>query len=172
LNCYLCIKTARQTHEVNKKQQKRYIIEPRGDIIMEILKYLEQIEEKDPRQKSKVKYKISEIVGIVFFAMLANADDYVEIEIFAKHNEKILKEYFELENGIPSHDTISRVMAIIDHKYLQSFREKFYEMLNNEEGDKIKKILAIDGKSQRGNGNKKQKSNHIVSVVDDNGICL
>ncbi|MCL2082844.1 MAG: hypothetical protein FWH04_06390, partial [Oscillospiraceae bacterium] len=46
------------------------------------------------------------------------------------------------------------------------------EMLNSDEGEKIKKILAIDGKTQRGNGNKNQKANHIVSAVDENGFCL
>jgi len=40
------------------------------------------------------------------------------------------------------------------------------------EGGKIKKLLAIDGKTQRGNGNKNQKANHIVSAVDENGFCL
>ncbi len=34
------------------------------------------------------------------------------------------------------------------------------------------KSAAIDGKTQRGNGNKNQKANHIVSAVDESGICL
>lgn len=45
-------------------------------------------------------------------------------------------------------------------------------MLNNDEGSKIKRLLAIDGKTQRGNGNKNQKANHIVSAVDEKGFCL
>lgn len=45
-------------------------------------------------------------------------------------------------------------------------------MLNNEEGDKIKILLAIDEKTQRGNSRNKQKANHIVSTVDERGICL
>ncbi len=36
-------------------------------------------------------------------------------------------------------------------------------MLNNEEGDKIKILLAIDEKTQRENSRNKQKANHIVS---------
>ena len=45
-------------------------------------------------------------------------------------------------------------------------------MLSGGEGQKLQKILAIDGKTQCGNGNKNQKANHIVSAVDENGICL
>jgi len=39
-------------------------------------------------------------------------------------------------------------------------------------GDKIRKILALDGKTQRGNGTAGQKANHIVSAVDDSGFCV
>lgn len=46
------------------------------------------------------------------------------------------------------------------------------EMLNSCEGRSIRRLLAIDGKTQRGNGNKNQKSNHIVSAVDEKGFCL
>ena len=45
-------------------------------------------------------------------------------------------------------------------------------MLNSEEGEKVKRLLAIDGKTQRGNGKKDQKGNHIVSAVDERGFCL
>ncbi len=47
-----------------------------------------------------------------FFATLANADDWVEMEVFGKKHEKILRNYPELPNGIPSHDTIQRVFAM------------------------------------------------------------
>ena len=44
---------------------------------------------------------------LVFFAMLANADDWVEMEVFGKEHEEFLRKYLELPNGIPSHDTES-----------------------------------------------------------------
>ena len=45
-------------------------------------------------------------------------------------------------------------------------------MQNSDDGKKIKRLLAIDGKTQRGNGSKDQKANHIVSAVDEKGLCL
>lgn len=33
---------------------------------------------------------------LVFFAMLANADDWVEMEVFGKKREKLLRNYLEL----------------------------------------------------------------------------
>jgi predicted transposase YbfD/YdcC len=136
----------------------------------ELLKYLDTIE--DTRQEKKVCHKIKDIVIIVFLAMLAGADEWIEYEIFGKEHKEFLRVYLELPNGIPSHDTIQRVFAMISPECLQKFRTMWNDMVNSDEGGRIKKILSIDGKTQRGNGNKNQKANHIVSAVDENGFCL
>ena len=126
----------------------------------------------DMRQKKKVLHKMADIIMLVFFATLANADDWVEMEVFGKEHEKFLRNYLELPNGIPSHDTIQRVFAMVAPEFLENFQKQWNEMLNSGEGSKIKRLLAIDGKTQRGNGSKKQKANHIVSAVDEKGFCL
>ena len=136
----------------------------------ELLKYLAKVPDK--REKRKVLHKLKDIIVIVLFAKLANADDWQEIHQFAIIHEMLLREYVELKNGIPSHDTIERNFAIIEPTYLQALQTKFNEMLSSDEGEKLSKILAIDGKTQCGNGNKTHKANHIVSAVDENGICL
>lgn len=135
-----------------------------------LLKYLTRV--TDNRQEKKIWHKMSDIIALVFFAMLANANEWVAIEIFGKEHETFLRRYLELQNGIPSHDTIQRVFAMVSSEFLQGFQILWNEMLNSEEGEKIKKILALDGKTQCGNGNKNQKANHIVSAVDENGFCL
>ena len=61
---------------------------------------------------------------------------------------------------------------MVPSEFLESFQKKWNEMLNSDEGRKVKRLLAIDGKAQRGNGNKNQKANHIVSAVDERGFCL
>lgn len=126
----------------------------------------------DSRQEKKILHKMKDIIALVFFAMLSNANEWVEIETFGREHETFLRKYLELLNGIPSHDTIQRVFSIVSAEFLQGFQILWNEMLNSGEGEKIKKILAIDGKTQCGNGNKHQKANHIVSAVDENGFCL
>ena len=138
----------------------------------EALKHLKIVESFDIRQQWKVKYKLSEIIGISFFAMVANANDPEDIQHFGEEHEEFLKEYFVLKNGIPSHDTIKRAFEMVSSEYLQGFQRKFNELLNSNEGEKVRKILAIDGKTQCGNGTVEQKANHIVSAVDENGFCL
>ena len=126
----------------------------------------------DNRQERKVRHKMSDIIALVFLAMLAGADEWTEYEIFGKEHEEFLRKYLELPNGIPSHDTIQRVFTMVSPEFMQKFQVLWNEMLSSNEGEKIRKILAIDGKTQRGNGNKNQKANHIVSAVDESGFCL
>jgi predicted transposase YbfD/YdcC len=136
------------------------------------LAHLKQVEILDTRQAWKVRYKLSEIMGISFFAMLGNANDPEEMELFCKAHEEFLREYFTLPNGIPSHDTIERAFAMVSSEYLESFQRRFNELMNTGEGEEVRKILSIDGKTQCGNGNAEQTANHIVSAVDEDGFCL
>lgn len=137
----------------------------------ELLEYIDIIE--DCRQAKKVKHKLKDIVVIVLFATLAYADSWEDIEIFAEEHEEFLREYIELENGVPSHDTIQRVMGMISPNYFKQIQDKWHELLSKEEGEKIKKIICIDGKTMRGNAGRGQKPNHIVSAwCDEEGFCL
>ena len=135
-----------------------------------LLQFLDLV--TDLRQAGKVRHKMGDIIALVFFALLANADDFVETEVFGKEHEVFLRRYLDLPGGIPSHDTIQRVFSMVSPEFLQGFRMMWDEMLNSDEGEKIKKIFALDGKTQRGNGNRNQKPNHIVSAVDEKGFCL
>jgi predicted transposase YbfD/YdcC len=135
-----------------------------------ILDYVSTVTDK--RQEKKVRHMMSDIIMLVFFASLAHADDWVEIEVFGKEHESFLRKYLELPGGIPSHDTIQRVFAMVTSEFLEGFQKHWNDLLNSSEGNKIKKLLAIDGKTQCGNGNKNQKANHIVSAVDENGFCI
>ena len=137
-----------------------------------IMRWLDSVTDMDSRQQVKVHHLMKDIIGIVFFALLANANEWIEIYYFAQAKEKFLRKYLELPNGIPSHDTIQRVMAIVPPEYLQEFRKRWDEVMSGRQGERIKRILGIDGKTQRGNGNVNQKANHIVSAVDNNGLCI
>ena len=150
----------------------KYIINRQEGLIEveELLLYLSKV--TDRRQEKKVRHKMKDVIALVFFAMLGGADEWTAYEIFGKEHEEFLRRYLELSGGIPSHDTMQRVFAMVSPDFLQKFQVLWNEMLNSDEGEKIKKLLAIDGKTQCGNGNKKQKANHIVSAVDENGFCL
>ena len=56
--------------------------------LKELLDWMEYIE--DIRQPRKVRHRLKDILVIVLFATLANADDWVEIEMFARFHQEYL----------------------------------------------------------------------------------
>jgi predicted transposase YbfD/YdcC len=134
-----------------------------------LLEELQEIE--DLREPWKVKHKMGDVIAICLFATLARCDDVKDVFYWAEANEEILHGFLELPNGIPGYDTIRRVLALVEPSVLDCFMQKWNEMMQQGETEKLRKILAIDGKTQRGNATSKQKPNHIVNAVDENGIC-
>ena len=138
--------------------------------LKELLIYITQIEDK--RQISKIKHKLNDIVVITLFAMLANIEYWEEIDEFGKMYFKALKRYLELPNGIPSHDTIQRVMATIEPEVTEVLLRKWMDLKISGEDKKIRKILNIDGKFLNGMKNKNNKPLDIVSAYSkEDGIC-
>lgn len=139
--------------------------------MQELLDWMEYIE--DVRQVRKVRHKLKDILVIVLFATLADADDWVEIAMFAEAHQDYLRKYIELKNGIPSHDTINRVMGLVSPDILQQLYAKWQELMNRNEGEALKKIICIDGKTMRSNKRKEGKPSHIVSAWSrEDGFCL
>ena len=69
---------------------------------------------RDPRQAKKVEHDLVELLVVAICGVLAGADDFVEIEEWAKEKLDWFQQYLTLAHGIPSHDTFGRVFAAID----------------------------------------------------------
>ena len=52
--------------------------------------------------------------------------------LFAENYQDYLRKYIELKNGIPSHDTIRRVMGMISPEILQQLYGKWQDRLNQD----------------------------------------
>jgi len=66
----------------------------------------------DPRRATKNKlHPLQDILIIVFCAVLSGVEDWVGMETFAGEKEAWFRQFLELPNGIPSHDTLSDVMG-------------------------------------------------------------
>jgi predicted transposase YbfD/YdcC len=132
---------------------------------------------------------------ITLIAVMAEADEWIEIGLFAKSKDAWLRTFLPLANGIPSHDTIQRVMSRIDGSVLYSltiqFLVKRIEMLSEtawmlrlkteageDEGEAGPRVIAFDGKTSRGSKRNKTdrdvvKAIHTVSAYStDYGLSL
>src|SRR5438552_3571451 len=73
-------------------------------------------------------------------------DSFVAIEHFGRAREAWLKTVLHLPNGIPSHDTIGRIFALLDPKALEeAFRRWTAAIATLTKGE----VVAIDGKTLR-----------------------
>ena len=92
------------------------------------------------------KHLLSDIFFITLCATICGADNWVAIERFGKAKEPWFTELLNLDNGIPSHDTLGDVFAVIDtEQFSQCFSNWVADLSNLSEED----IIAIDGKCLR-----------------------
>ena len=81
-----------------------------------------------------------------------------------------LKQYLALPNGIPSTDTILRVLARIDHT---KFEECFLNWMRGWERSQLGYGIAIDGKTVRGSTTESERGIHLVSAwANELGLVL
>ena len=72
----------------------------------------------DPRVKRQPRHLLIDIVTIAILAILCGADNIVAIETYGKRKQKWLESFLELPHGIPSHDTFSRVLSMLNPQQL------------------------------------------------------
>lgn len=125
----------------------------------------------DPRVQGRCSHHLIDIMVITICAVMCGAEGWDEIEEFGLAREEWFRRFLELPNGIPSHDTIARVFAIIDPK---AVTEGFIEWVKGKvtEG---RKVIAIDGKTVRGSRDESRgkKAIHMVqAIATEEGLIL
>ena len=140
----------------------------------EVLKFLGEI--PDPRIDRCKKHSLESILFISLVGMLCGADSVREIVEFADGNEDWIRNYVGFEEGIPSHDTISRVFSLIDKNVFCMMFTKWTQSLQKitEEKQKENKVIAIDGKTLCGSlGSDLKGMAHMLHAWSvENGLCL
>ena len=68
---------------------------------------------EDPRDGTKRRHLLIDMIVIAIAAMLCGADGWVAIAQFGRAKEAWFRQFLELPNGIPSHDTFGRVFSLL-----------------------------------------------------------
>ena len=131
--------------------------QPAGTSLVEHFAALE-----DPRQAAKVLYPLPEILLLLLSATLAGADDCVEIELWGREQLAFLRRFLPYKHGIPSHDTLTGVLAALDPALFKACFVRWVEGLCEVEPD----LIAIDGKTSRRTHARSQEREplHLVSA--------
>ncbi|MCM1520399.1 MAG: transposase family protein [Lachnoclostridium sp.] len=76
---------------------------------------------KDPRVLGKVKHELEDVLRIALIGVLTSCEDYDEISDFIEERQVELKEkgFLKLTNGVPSGDTIRRVVEAVNPEQMR-----------------------------------------------------
>lgn len=118
---------------------------------------------EDPRIERHKRHKLIDIIVLTICAVISGAEGWEAIEEFGKNKQDWLKKWIELENGIPSHDCIARVIARIEPSKMS---ECFIAWVQSIAELSLGEVVAIDGKTARHsyNGQDKLGAIHMVSA--------
>jgi len=126
---------------------------------------------EDPRDKRGKKHELRDILIMTIYGILSGYTDFENMADFLKMKEKYFTNLLNLKNGVPSHDTFSRVFAIINPKEFMELFINWIKEIVKEQGS----FLSIDGKAIRSAINKIEGSNtpYIVSAfLGDIGLSI
>lgn len=127
----------------------------------------------DFRQAWKIRHQLSDILFLTVCAVICGAEGWEEIEDFGHAKLDFLRQYGDFSEGVPSHDTLASVMALINATQLQkAFADWMKACHEATDGA----VVAIDGKTLRGSycRGKDKAAIHMVSAFStaNNGVVL
>ena len=100
----------------------------------------------DPRIDRTKLHQLLDILVIAICAIIAGADNWEDVEEFGKAKLEWFRTFLDLPNGIPSHDTLSRVFARLDPVQFQACFMRWMKAVNEVLSGQV---IAIDGKVLR-----------------------
>ena len=125
----------------------------------------------DPRKDRTKLHSLKDIIGLTICAVISGCDDWEEIAIYGERKQSFLRQFLSLPNGIPSHDTINRVFAMLNPQELQvCFIDWVQSIAVITDG----RIVSIDGKRMCNSGEDGKKAFiHLVSAwCNSNNMVL
>ncbi len=121
----------------------------------------------DPRIERTKRHLLSDILTLAVLAVIAGAEEWEDIEEFGHSKHPWLRQYLLLANGIPSHDTISRVFRSLKPGEFQAALIQWMKTLHEQLGFQQ---IAIDGKTLRRSHDRSsmQTELHLVGMLPEN----
>ena len=128
------------------------------------------LEVPDPRIDRRKEHELIDILVIAVCTLLCAGETFNDMEDFGKAKYEWFKTFLNLGNGIPSHDTFNRVLALLDPK---QFLDCFLRWTQSLRQAVAQEIVALDGKALRRALNKDQGVKYVVSAwAESNGLVL
>jgi predicted transposase YbfD/YdcC len=126
----------------------------------------------DPRRQGEnLKHPLVDLILLGFCGVLAGCEDFVEIAKWGQVHAPFLRTFLALPHGVPSHDTLTRVFALLPPAAVQAV---LVPWLLDRRGA-VGEWIHVDGKTLRGTRcqRRKLKALHVVSAwAGQSGLTL
>ncbi len=127
---------------------------------------------EDPRIERHKRHQLLDIIVLTICAVVSGAEGREAIEAFGKEKQDWLRQWIALENGIPSHDCIARLMSRLPAEEVSACFSRWVQSVARlTEGE----VVAIDGKTARRSFDQEDKMGaiHMVSAwASQTGLSL
>ena len=100
---------------------------------------------KDPRTGNAGLHDLHELLVIALCTVLSGGQGATHMAAFAVAKEPFLRGFLKLENGVPSHDTFSRLFRLLDPEQFRTVFQQFMARFS----ETVQGVIAIDGKVLR-----------------------
>ena len=127
---------------------------------------------EDPRRPQGRRHNLLDIIAMTICAVVAGAEGWDDVELFAQCKEDWFGAFLELPNGIPCSDTFARVFARLDP---DRFRECFTQWVSHIHRLTRGQVAAIDRKTVRRSHDRRagREAIHMVSAwASENCLAL
>lgn len=109
----------------------------------------------DPRYQVIVHHPLPEIMFLLLAGSVSYCNSLTEIAFFGEEKLDWLRAYFPYKHGSPSHDTLSRVLGMIDP---DSFQTWFIGWVAKKFDIPAGELIALDGKRLASSANRMDQS--------------
>jgi predicted transposase YbfD/YdcC len=126
---------------------------------------------EDPRTGNAGLHDFHELLMIALCTVLSGGQGATHMAAFAAAKESFLRSFLKLANGIPRHDTFSRLFRGLDPEQFRACFQRFMGRF----ADACQGVVAVDGKVLRRSFDKASKKSalHMVSAWgSDAGLVL
>jgi hypothetical protein len=109
-----------------------------------IVSFFDQI--PDPRVERTKQYALIDLLFVALCAVICGADSCTDMEIFARTRSSWLADHLGVSDFTPSHDTFSRIFALLDPLALNGCLVEWTEAIRDATNGEV---IAIGGKQLR-----------------------